>query len=89
LFPQVLVQAVSRRIDPSAGNLMRVILNLMNESVPWAAVSNTLSQMDIFQRVRNAEMTSAIGSDGRLQVQGSIFRNSSLAEKFSAKFFIV
>ncbi len=62
------MQAVTRRIDSSAGNLMRIILNLMNESGPWAPVSTQISQMDIFQKVRNAELTSAVGADGRLQV---------------------
>ena len=40
---QVLVQAVTRRIDSSAGNLMRVILNLMNETSSWAAVSTQVN----------------------------------------------
>ena len=62
------MQAVTRRIDSSAGNLMRIILNLMNESGPWAPVSTQINQMDIFQKVRNAELTSAVGADGRLQV---------------------
>ena len=62
------MQAVTRRIDSSAGNLMRIILNLMNESGPWAPVSTQIHQMEIFQRVRNAELTSAVGADGRLQV---------------------
>ena len=47
---------------------MRVILNLMNENNPWASVSSEINQIDIFQRIRNAELTSAVGADGRLQV---------------------
>jgi len=48
---------------------MRVILNLMNETKPWEAVSSEIHQIDIFQRVRNAELTSAIGADGKLQAR--------------------
>ena len=39
LRDQVIVQAVTRRIDASAGSLMRIFLNVMNENSPWAHTS--------------------------------------------------
>ena len=41
----LIVQAVQRRIDSSAGNLMRVMLTLMNETSPWLDVSTHIHQV--------------------------------------------
>ena len=41
----LIVQAVQRRIDTSAGNLMRVMLTLMNETSPWLDVSSHIHQV--------------------------------------------
>ena len=42
----LIVQAVQRRIDASAGNLMRVMLTLMNETSPWLDVSHHIHQVN-------------------------------------------
>ena len=41
----LIVQAVQRRIDTSAGNLIRVMLTLMNERSPWSDISAHISQV--------------------------------------------
>ena len=41
----LIVQAVQRRIDTSAGNLMRIMLTLMNETSPWVGVSAHIHQV--------------------------------------------
>ena len=63
----LVVQAVQRRIDVSAGNLMRVMLMLMNESSPWLDVSTHLHGVDIISRIQTAPETSAAGADIKLQ----------------------
>jgi DNA-directed RNA polymerase III subunit RPC3 len=64
---KVLVQAVTRRIDSSAGNLMGLLLNIMNENDPWAAVSCHIRQNEIAERLLKCTKESTIGSDNRLQ----------------------
>ena len=39
LRDQVIVEAVTKRIDSSAGDLMRLMLQIMNENQPWAGIS--------------------------------------------------
>ncbi len=63
---QILVMAVTRRIDSSAGNLMRLLLNMMNESQPWANVSAHLRLNDIVDRLQASDPSSAIGQDKQL-----------------------
>ena len=63
----LIVQAVQRRIDVSAGNLMRVMLNLMNETSPWLDVSTYIHGADIISRIQNAPEASAAGADSKLQ----------------------
>ena len=63
----LIVQAVQRRIDVSAGNLMRVMLTLMNETSPWLDVSTYIHGADIISRIQSAPGTSAAGADSRLQ----------------------
>lgn len=63
----LIVQAVQRRIDTSAGNLMRVMLTLMNETSPWLEVSTHIHQVDILSRIQAAPKTSAAGADDNLQ----------------------
>ena len=63
----LIVQAVQRRIDISAGNLMRVMLTLMNETSPWMDVSSHIHGADIVSRIQAAPETSAAGADNKLQ----------------------
>ena len=51
---QVIVQAVTRRIDASAGALIRLMLNLMNENSPWAHVSCHLRLNEILDKLEKA-----------------------------------
>ena len=60
-------QAVTKRIDSSAGNMMRSLLNMMNENSPWAGTSCHLHQIDLTNRIEKAEPNSAIGCDERLK----------------------
>ena len=57
---QVIVQAVTRRIDGSAGTLMRILLNLMNEHEPWAPTSYEMRYNEIYNRIE-------IGQDRNLK----------------------
>jgi len=63
----IIVQAVTKRIDSSAGNMMRSLLNMMNETSPWAGTSCHLHQIDLTNRIEKAEPNSAIGCDERLK----------------------
>ena len=63
----LIIQAVQRRIDISAGNLMRVMLTLMNETSPWLDVSIHIHQVDIASRIQGAPKTSSAGADDNLQ----------------------
>ena len=63
----LIVQAVQRRIDISAGNLMRTMLTLMNESSPWLDVSTHIHQVDILARIQTSSKSSAVGADEKLQ----------------------
>ena len=51
---QVIVQAVTRRIDSSAGALIRLMLNLMNENNPWVHVSCHLRLNEILERLEKS-----------------------------------
>ena len=51
---QVIVQAVTRRIDSSAGALIRLMLNLMNENSPWAHVSCHLRLNEILDKLEKS-----------------------------------
>ena len=48
---QIIVQTVTRRLDPTAGSLMRLLLNLMNECSPWAPESIHIRANEIFAKV--------------------------------------
>ena len=52
---QVIVQAVTRRIDASAGCLIRLMLNLMNENSPWAHISCHLRLNEILSRLEKEQ----------------------------------
>ena len=52
---QVIVQAVTRRIDASAGTLMRILLNLMNEHDPWAPTSYEMRYNEIYNRIETGQ----------------------------------
>ena len=52
------------------GNMMRTLLNMMNESDPWGGVSVHLHQIDLTNRIEKAEPGSAVGSDERLKKFG-------------------
>ena len=52
---QVIVQAVTRRIDSSAGVLMRILLNLMNEHQPWAPMSYEMRYNEILNRIETGQ----------------------------------
>ena len=52
---QVVVQAVTKRIDSSAGNLMRMLLNIMNENSPWAHVSCHIRCNEVLAKLENIE----------------------------------
>jgi len=64
---QIVVAAVTKRIDSSAGNMMRTLLTLMNETCPWAGTSAHLHQIDLSNRIDRAEPNSAVGCDKRLK----------------------
>ena len=66
LRDQVVVQSVTKRIDSSAGNLMRTMLSMMNETSPWSDVSNHLHQIDLANRIDKSDRNTAVGSDKRL-----------------------
>ena len=56
---QVIVQAVTRRIDASAGSMMRLLLNIMNETHPWDPVSCHIRLNEILDRLEKQRKTSS------------------------------
>jgi hypothetical protein len=48
----MLAQAVTDRVDPHAGNLVRVLLKLMADTDPWMPVSQPIHRTHIEEEVR-------------------------------------